>query len=113
MTAAATDAVALRADARLASEELADTVAALMRKADVKTRIESQVSQRVRSLIVKAEPISRLADGGVRVLGATAVPMLTQLASSANVKQQANGVSAVAVALFVLKVSRRRKKKRR
>lgn len=99
------DTARLRADISIVREELADTVAALVRKADVRSRIEHRASEKVRGALAKAEPLSRQADALVGTAAALA-PQFGALMAFAGRKQTANPVGAILTGLFVVRLLR-------
>lgn len=100
----------LRADIAVVREDLADTVAALVRKADVRSRIEQRASEKVRGALAKAEPLSRQAEALVVTAQALA-PQFSALMSVAGRKQATNPVGLVLSGLFVLRLLRGRKRR--
>ncbi len=69
----------LRADIVQLRGQLTDTVAALTQKADVRSRIEDRVGERVLAVVVKAEPLARRADMLMRTAWTAVVPRVRQV----------------------------------
>lgn len=100
----------LRANLSLAREELADTVAALAHKANVPSRIEQRATQKVRSVLVKLEPLSKRADA-LMLVGQSMAPRFSQLMAFAGQQRPQNPVGAVLTGVFILRLLRARKRR--